>query len=462
LRDLPVWVIEQRVAEHSRLDAVARDSGNRVRWTKAELERFAADYRSAGTNPRRTDPGHAMIIGLDALLEKLESEGNHTDDARLLFVPRLALHALWLNRQDGNHLSVVNAPHALDEWFPPGKSMNEMAFVHALASCRHEVRSLPPLQPPSLRSWLGGRTWLRRWIGQPAQASHSHHIGPRAPKQKPMAPRSPVLGWGILTLALVGAIVWFRDYVGHLPLPTAPQDKPPASMDLTVPWLIGEAGLLAFCVTAGLLARRRLDGVLIDGARNRLSLARLQWVMWFVLIFGAYFTEAAWNLGHGLPLPTASPDLWRLLAIVSGAPVVSAVVLNPKASTPATPTPAMVAAQSQGFALPAPQPPPGQDAQLGSLDRNLTSDEASWADLYLGEEVANRNDVDISRLQQLVATIALGVVFTGMLHSALAHVTASGASMPVPDANFQWLLGISSGAYLASKAVPKTPMQPPG
>jgi hypothetical protein len=448
-----VWVIEHRVAEHSQLDAVARDSGNRVRWSKAELERIVADHRGADQNPRQSDPGHAMIIRLDALFAKLESDGKSTEDARLLFVPALALDALWLERSE---LIVVNGPHALHEWFPPGKPMDEKAFVHALAVCRHEVQALPLLQQPSLRTRLGGL------IGRPAQATHSRQTRPRAWGRTQVAQREPIVGWGSLTIALIGAIIWFLHYVSQLPLPTAAPDKPPPFIDLTVPWLIGEGGLLVLCVTAGVLAKRRLDGVLIDGARNRLSLARFQWVMWFVLIFGAYLTEAAWNLGHGLSLPTASADLWRLLGIVSGAPVVSAVVLNPKASMPATPTPAMVAAQAQGFTLPPPQAPPGQDAQLGSLDRNLTPGEASWSDLYLGEEVANRNDVDVSRLQQLVATIALGVVFTGMLHAALSHVTALGASMPAPDANFQWLLGISSGAYLALKAVPKSPMQPPG
>ena len=86
----------------------------------------------------------------------------------------------------------------------------------------------------------------------------------------------------------------------------------------------------------------------------------------------------------------------------------------------------------------------------------MTAAEASWADLYLGEEVANRNVVDISRLQKLVITILLIIAYITWLWEKLGHGMPDGFVMPAPNDKFLWLLGLSHGAYLAYKATPKT------
>jgi hypothetical protein len=94
---------------------------------------------------------------------------------------------------------------------------------------------------------------------------------------------------------------------------------------------------------------------------------------------------------------------------------------------------------------------------VGKIDRNLAPTEASWADLYLGEEEANRFTVDVSRLQKLLTTIILVIVYFVMVRSAFAQLPSYDRFvMPMVGANFVALLGASHAAYLAYKATPKS------
>jgi len=133
---------------------------------------------------------------------------------------------------------------------------------------------------------------------------------------------------------------------------------------------------------------------------------------------------------------------------------VSGVIVNGKMNAPNAPAPPD-------------DPAIGTPTNVGLVDANVDSSEASWADLYLGEEVSNRDVVDISRLQKLIVTVLLIMTYVQLLWSHLlldlhdqggkllsnAHFT----QMPPVGDTFIWLLGISHGAYLAYKAVPKSP-----
>jgi hypothetical protein len=117
----------------------------------------------------------------------------------------------------------------------------------------------------------------------------------------------------------------------------------------------------------------------------------------------------------------------------------------------------------------APPPPDnpsiGTPTNVGLIDANVDPSEASWADLYLGDEVANRDVVDISRLQKLIVTVLLVMTYVQLLwfHLMGDLTDKSGklitdghfTNMPQVGDTFIWLLGISHGAYLAYKAVPK-------
>jgi len=217
-------------------------------------------------------------------------------------------------------------------------------------------------------------------------------------------------------------------------------------------WIFVVAVLVALCILAGYLVNGRLDGVMIDD-RNRISLERVQWVSWFIVLLGGYFTEAVWNAAYGSEFPGMETELLALLGIVSASLVLSNLILEPKKQVP----PGKPAAGQV-----APQAPPlaanDHPIQIGSLDANSTVDDASWADLYLGEEAANRYIVDVSRLQKLVITVLLVVTYVGWLWRDFGMAPAKGfEQMPKIGDTFVWLLGISHGAYLAFKATPKTP-----
>jgi hypothetical protein len=235
----------------------------------------------------------------------------------------------------------------------------------------------------------------------------------------------------------------------------------------------------ALCMVAGILVNGRIDGVLIDD-RNRISLERAQWVAWLIVLLGGYFVEAVWNVAHGAAFPKMEPELFGLLGIVSVSPVISNIIVDSKkqptaapaapaaappaaGAAPAGPAPVPAVAAAPAAAPPTETAPPQQLAagdnplQQGSMDVNATPAEASWKDLYLGEEVANRYVVDISRLQKLIITVLLVFAYMASLWTLLGHATVAALDMPDVGRDFLALLGISHGAYLASKTTTKTP-----
>jgi hypothetical protein len=192
--------------------------------------------------------------------------------------------------------------------------------------------------------------------------------------------------------------------------------------------------------------------VLIDD-RNRISLGRLQWLLWFLLLFSAYFTGAVWDVAFG-DLPVVEPNLFAVIGITTGSAVIASVVVENK-KVDQSPTP---------NAVPPPQlpflgPPPASAAALrmGKAAVNADPANASFADLYLGEDVTNRQSVDASRLQKLVITFLLVTVYAEMLWSAFVDAagTYHAFSMPVVGTNFLGMMGVSHAAYLVAKASPK-------
>jgi kumamolisin len=268
--------------------------------------------------------------------------------------------------------------------------------------------------------------------------------------------------WAALTILFVGLLIACGTWISL-------SAKSSAVEYIQTQWLCVEAVMLGLCIVAGYAVNNRADGILIDET-NRVSLARAQWVAWFIILLGGFFTESIWNIVagfapsvtsvtgsgaqavttvlHGAAFPFMQPDLYALLGIVTGSAITSSLIVDNKKAAPNAPPPPV-------------NPQIGQPTQQGLMDANVSPTEASWADLYLGEEVANRNTVDISRLQKLVITILLVMTYVQMLWGDLGTKLAGGAKgfneMPQVDSSFLWLLGISHAAYLAYKATPKTP-----
>jgi hypothetical protein len=252
--------------------------------------------------------------------------------------------------------------------------------------------------------------------------------------------------WGLLTLAFLLALAACAFWIDAM----GPSTKPSVvRLQFVVVLLV----LVGLCVAAGMIVHGRIDGILID-ERNRVSLARFQWVLWFLVILSGYFTEAIWNAAKEADPPTIQNQLLALLGITSGSAVISSLITDAKKAAP-PPVAPVVVAPANAAAVP-PRPCPA--CQLGAMACHLGPDNASWSDLYTGEEAANFGIVDVSRLQKLVVTILLVMAFMVFLWGKLGEAaTATALAMPTFDENgsFLWLLGISHAAYLAQKATPK-------
>lgn len=205
-------------------------------------------------------------------------------------------------------------------------------------------------------------------------------------------------------------------------------------------WLLTGIGLIGcFAIIGRLPPIIDWRGVLID-QRNRMSLARLQLVLWSLLVISAVMTEgtvnAMWSLvPDALKNPlniSVPPEMWILLGLSGASAVAVPVVLGAK-------------------------------AQQGTLSVNGLGDHA-WRDIFYGDETGNDDQVDFSKVQQFFLTVVLVIAYAVeiaaiMLHpSAPADVAGAKAMLyfPALDKGLVALMGVSQLAYIGYKAVPHT------
>ena len=229
--------------------------------------------------------------------------------------------------------------------------------------------------------------------------------------------------WSVMTITLLAALIGAAVWIGH-----SLTDDVPKAPSLQTQWVFVAAVLTVLCMSAGYAVNNRIDGILID-ERNRVSLSRLQWVLWFVILVSAYFVGTVLNVqvGETNPFPEMQTELFGLIGLASGSAVVSNLIVDSKKRA--------------------------KDADV----KGATKD-AGWSDLYCGEEKGNKDVVDVSRLQQLVTTLLLVMVYVGFLWRDLdtAAFTGELLKMPPVSTTFLGLLGASHAGYLAYKATPKT------
>jgi len=224
-----------------------------------------------------------------------------------------------------------------------------------------------------------------------------------------------------------------------------------------VTWLVTLVLFAALLAAAGFLIKKRVDGIFID-ERNRISLSRVQLVLWTLLLVGALFTAALSNFSIGWPTPlqiTVPPSVWALLGIGSFSFVAAPAILNRLKAQGAAPT-RLATIEAR---LRAADRFTGSVTATGPVVEKPTPQDARWADVIRGD-TNDADYVDVAKVQQLAFTVLLIVVYGAALFAALAAVGAGGVpkeltEFPAVDGGFVSLLGLSHAAYLASKAVPK-------
>jgi hypothetical protein len=193
-------------------------------------------------------------------------------------------------------------------------------------------------------------------------------------------------------------------------------------------------------------------GVLID-SRNKVSLSRLQMLLWTVLILASFLTAVLSNVeqGDGNPLAIHIPsELWMLMGINTLSLVGSPLILNVKKRRLANEHEKdhaleMLARQAVDIS---------RVLIHGQIIANQMPEAARLSDLFRGSETGNAGQLDIGKLQVFLFTLILlfayGAAFAVLFSSGTILIKA----MPAPDGGMLTLLGISHAGYLVNKALP--------
>ena len=283
----------------------------------------------------------------------------------------------------------------------------------------------------------------------------------------------------------------------------------PRSLGLLWAWLIILGCLIVAFGVIGLSRGMGFSGILIDAGRNMMSLSRLQIVLWTCVILSAFLTTALGRVGDyayrpsdyecsppakgseapadpacaeplGIQLPAV---LWALMGISMTSAVASPLLKANKAQRTAEQDRIQKAKGGQaprtlldleGRAVGTVEPPPpvtyaavldqrkaandpaAEDAQEGKgvMVRKTSWREASFADVFTGEEVSTYGYVDMAKVQNFFFTVIAVIAYAVMLGGVMAAVGKQVAGFYVfPDLTegLVAILGISHAGYLIDK-----------
>ena len=216
-------------------------------------------------------------------------------------------------------------------------------------------------------------------------------------------------------------------------------------------WL-GILGLLAiFGTIAGHGVTGHWRGLLID-QRNRMSISRLQFVGWTLLVLSGILTSALINLALGWdPLEfTIPPELFVLMGISTASLVAAPAILGTKGkAAPGVAPMGILALKQQGY----------DDVYESDnvVVANKSPLKARWADLLKGEEVGNASVLDLGKVQMFFFTFVLLLAYASALAATFREAQDAILTLPPIQDGMNVLLGISHTGYLSNKAVPHTP-----
>ena len=237
------------------------------------------------------------------------------------------------------------------------------------------------------------------------------------------------------------------------------------------PWIGGRAGrvrgiafgvsvlgVLALFAGFGMAVTGYWSGMLMSG-RNTYSLARAQAAAWTWIVLSALTAAVVcnlWDIGGGaaVALNVSVPENLLVMLGISGASLAaSPAALAMRTRT----TPDMAKKEEARMRL--------DEPSIGTTGQVITRADpsrASWLDMIQGDEVANAGMVDLAKVQHLLISTMLVGGYALLVARALVSTPAAVPIAGLPDfsAGFAWLAGISSGAYLAYRAAPKSAAGP--
>jgi hypothetical protein len=234
---------------------------------------------------------------------------------------------------------------------------------------------------------------------------------------------------------LVGAVVLFgvtvELWLAHIVL----------NLPRQIGFVLDAATLVGLIELLGMAVHGDPLGVLID-ERNKMSLSRLQIIVWTVIILSALATIGLSRVQANVndPLAVAIPEelLW-VLGITATALVGTPLIHKVKADGPAVAAPVL----------------PVGKAMLGRLVVNTTSAGATWTDMFMGEEGPTADRIDLGKVQMFYFTAIAALVYALSVFQSLGGSVSAVDSLPAVSGGLAALLGLSNGAYLVNKVVPR-------
>lgn len=252
-----------------------------------------------------------------------------------------------------------------------------------------------------------------------------------------MANLSPLLHWQrrhtVGVVALTAFFVWMA------------LQRP---WGLFTSWIVSMLGLVVFTLIVGHGVTGVWKGAFVDD-RLRMSLSRLQMLTWTALIVSAFGTIAiARTQGNAITaLDVSIPQaVWLVLGISTtsliGSPLIRDIKKDPDKAPAKVTAGSMVTEQGGDLTKVV------ADTQFVT---NRSIDQASLADLFMGELVDDFNMLDVAKIQMffftLVAILSYGTAIGTSLRSGLVP-----SALPTVGEGLLAILGISHGGYLMSKA----------
>lgn len=223
-------------------------------------------------------------------------------------------------------------------------------------------------------------------------------------------------------------------------------------------WLLGIGILLTLTAIVGRGITGQWRGVLIDD-RNRLSLTRLQLMLWSILILSAFLVLAVSNVKFGVASPLAigvPSSIWLLMGIGTTALVGSPLIRSTKSDQqPQREEVARALSRIETARGLAAKSASQEVRNIGLVIVNESPKSASWSDLFTGEEVGNVARIDLAKVQLFYFTVIVALGYAAALGWRLAQPMAVSA-FPELDQGFVTLLGISNAGHLTMNAIPHT------
>lgn len=284
---------------------------------------------------------------------------------------------------------------------------------------------------------IGSRPDLRALLTQLIQPVPNIALGPGGSRGVESVAARPSAPWSWIAALAATATVLVTLGMGWAGVEAGSLTASPL-----LAWFLDIVLIVLFLAALGGQSQNSAAGLAIDW-RNRLSLSRLQILLWTTLFVATLLVVFVWNIAHAHPLDVQIPAATWLIMGISGATAIGG--------------PLILSGKPASAPMGSPLPPTGFTAQ-GTVVFRPTGARRSLADLVLGDELGDAATPDIGKIQQLLFTLVAIVTYAAAIGVLLygTRDTAPISSLPEMSAGFLSLLAASSATYLGYKAVPKS------